>query len=171
MSPDTLPAPSPVRRDTHALQPPPLIPSRPAGLRGRCHSVAIIPDPRVLDRRGDDGGVKNRKRGDERRGIKPQLDPRELFLIYLHLCFCIFLTTHCRSWAKNHQLSSTSVFFRQEEQKQKLFNQIIDRTNFSSESHCVELSDLLSDTRIPLRFQFRGYYYLIPPLSCTRLQI
>lgn len=60
-----------------------------------------------------------REEREEMRGgeYKSQLDARELSLIYLHLVFCILLTTHCRSWAKNHQLSSSSVFFRQKQQK------------------------------------------------------
>ena len=34
-------------------------------------------------------------------------------LICLNLLFCILLTTHCRSCAKNQQLSTNSAFFRQ----------------------------------------------------------
>lgn len=177
MSPDTLPAPCPIRRDTRALQPPPppLIPSHPTGLRGRCHHVVMIPELwRLVRGGGDDGGVERRKRGDERRGFKPQLDPRELSLIYLHLFFCILLTTHCRSWANNRQLSTNSVFSRKKKsgsEEQKQFNHITNRTNLSSASPCVVTRHPFYDMRIPLRFQPRGCYYLIQSPSCTRLQI
>lgn len=44
----------------------------------------------------------------ERRGGESPLDPR----FYLHLCFFILLTSHCRSWAKNCHLFINSLSFR-----------------------------------------------------------
>lgn len=52
---------------------------------------------------------KEEMRGGE---FKPQLDPQELSPIYLRLLFCILLTTHCRSWAKNHHLSTKRRVFQ-----------------------------------------------------------
>lgn len=147
MSPDKPPAPSLIRRDTQALQPPPLIPSHPAGLWGRCHNVVMIPQLWLLVSGGDDGGVERRKRGDKRRGNKPQQDPQELSPIYLHLLFCILLATHCRSWAKNRHLSTNQCVFqtkRAEVNSKNNWPEITDGTNLSSASPCVELSDILS---------------------------
>lgn len=174
MSPDTLPAPPSVRRDTQALQPspPPLVPSHPSGLWGQCHNAVMMPELWVLVRGDNDGGVERRKRGNERRGIKPQLDPQEHSFIYLYLLFCILLTTHCRSWAKNHQLSTDSVFFRQKEQTWGAgtilpgYRQILLLI-------CKPLHRVI---RHPFKYedsaalQPRGYYYLIPSQSCTCLQ-
>lgn len=70
-------------------------------------------------------------------GIIPQLDRRELSLIYLHLLFYILLTSHCRSWAKYCQLSTNSTFFMSRREEHRQFNQITDRTNFSSANPCI----------------------------------
>lgn len=60
---------------------------------------------------------RRREERQEMRGgeFKSPLDPRDLSLIYLHFLFYIRLTAHCRSWAKNRQLSTNSVFFRQKQ--------------------------------------------------------
>lgn len=113
MCPDTLPAPPPMRQDTRALQPPPpsFIPSHPTELCGWCHIVVMILELFILVGRGDHGEAESRK--EERGGgFRLQQDPKELYLFHQHLLFCILLTTHCRSLAKNQQLSILCVFQR-----------------------------------------------------------
>lgn len=149
MSPDTLPAPSGEthRRDTQALQPPPpppLIPSHPTGLRGRCLDVVMIAELWLLVR-GGDGEEKKERRWEEGNinhswmpGSFPSFTYISSFVSFWQLTaeagprIINFLQAVCFS-DKNS---------RSEEQKQ--FNQITDRTNLSSATPCVELSDILS---------------------------
>lgn len=146
MSPDTLPAPCPKRRDTQALRPPPpplLIPSHPTRLRGRCHSVVKIPEPELLVRGGDDGEVETTTRGDERRGISITSGSPGAFP-YFPLSPLLYPSDN--SLQKLGQGSST--FYQQcvlnknrRSEEQKHF---VQTDQNSSASPCVELSDILS---------------------------
>lgn len=159
MSPDTLPAPRPIRRDTRALQPPapPLIPSRPTGLRGRRHSLVTTPELGLLGRGGD---TEEEMRGGE---LKPQPHPPP----------------------SSPHLPTSPLFYPSGNSLQKLGQQLstfYQRCVFQTETAEVRSRTILTrqkqplicrtlrtvnrhpscETRIQLHFQPRGYYYLIP---------
>lgn len=127
MSPDTLPAPHPITRDTQALQPPPppLIPSHPAGLLGQCHSVAMIPE--LLVRGGDDGEVEREMRW----GILITIGSLASFFSSF-----IYISSFVYFWQLTAEAGPRIInFLSTVHEEQKHFNQITDRTSLSPASH------------------------------------
>lgn len=90
------------------------------------------------------------------------------FILYTS-CVVSFWHLNCRSWAKNHQLSTHSDN-KNWCKEQNLF--LPDHRQPTPHLQAlVQLPNILPDIRILLCFQPRGYYYLILLPSCTCLQI